>query len=199
VRREDWDRRYAAVENLWAVKPNRFLVNEVAELPPGRALDLACGEGQNAIWLATLGWSVTGVDYSQVAIDKARDRANRERVEVDFVRADLLDFEPDPRSYDLVLLLYFHLPPAELRTVLGKAQHALAEGGTVVIIGHDRTNITDGVGGPSDPSIHYTPDELTADLAELEIVKATRVLRDVDGEERDAIDALVRARRPRPA
>ena len=199
MRREDWDRRYAAVENLWAVKPNRFLVAEVAELPPGRALDLACGEGQNAIWLATLGWSVTGVDYSQVAIDKARDRANREGVEVDFVRADLLDFEPDPRSYDLVLLLYFHLPPAELRTVLGRAQHALAEGGTVVIIGHDRTNITDGVGGPSDPSIHYTPDELSAELAELEIVKATRVLRDVDGEERDAIDALVRARRPHPA
>ncbi|HET9436896.1 MAG TPA: class I SAM-dependent methyltransferase [Gaiellaceae bacterium] len=199
MRREDWDRRYAAVENLWAVKPNRFLVAEVAELPPGRALDLACGEGQNAIWLATLGWSVTGVDYSQVAIDKARDRANREGVEVDFVRADLLDFEPDPRSYDLVLLLYFHLPPAELRTVLAKAQHALAEGGTAVIIGHDRTNITDGVGGPSDPSIHYTPDELSAELAELEIVKATRVLRDVDGEERDAIDALVRARRPHPA
>lgn len=199
MRREDWDRRYAAVGNLWAVKPNRFLVAEVAELPPGRALDLACGEGQNAIWLATLGWSVTGVDYSQVAIDKARDRANREGVEVDFVRADLLDFEPRPRSYDLVLLLYFHLPPAELRTVLGRAQHALAEGGTVVIIGHDRTNITDGVGGPSDPSIHYTPDELSAGLTELEIVKATRVLRDVDGEERDAIDALVRARRPHPA
>jgi hypothetical protein len=68
-----------------------------------------------------------------------------------------------------------------------------------VILGHDRTNITDGVGGPSDPSIHYTPDELSAELAELEIVKATRVLRDVDGEERDAIDALVRARRPHPA
>ena len=62
MQREDWDKRYAAVENLWAAKPNRFLVAEAADLEPGRALDLACGEGQNAIWLATLGWEVTGVD-----------------------------------------------------------------------------------------------------------------------------------------
>ena len=74
MRREDWDARYAAVENLWAAKPNRFLVAEVEDLEPGRALDLACGEGQNAIWLATLGWRVTGVDYSEVAIAKARAR-----------------------------------------------------------------------------------------------------------------------------
>ena len=66
MQREDWDKRYASVDNLWAVKPNRFLVAEVADLPAGRALDLACGEGQNAIWLATLGWDVVGVDYSEV-------------------------------------------------------------------------------------------------------------------------------------
>ena len=54
MKREDWDARYAAVENLWAAKPNRFLAAEVGDLEPGRALDLACGEGQNAIWLATL-------------------------------------------------------------------------------------------------------------------------------------------------
>src|SRR5512134_2511652 len=110
MRREDWDARYAEVENLWAVKPNRFLVAEVADLPPGRALDLACGEGQNSIWLATLGWDVTGVDYSEVAIEKARTRAEREGVDVDFVCADLLEYEPAPEAYDLVLLLYFHIP-----------------------------------------------------------------------------------------
>ena len=74
MQREDWDKRYAAVENLWAAKPNRFLVAEVADLEPGRALDLACGEGQNAIWLATLGWEVTGVDYSEVAPRRGRAR-----------------------------------------------------------------------------------------------------------------------------
>ena len=196
MRREDWDRRYAESELLWSAAPNRFLVAEVGELEPGRALDLACGEGRNAIWLATLGWEVTGVDYSPVAIDKARARAARDGVDVEFLCADLLDYRPAPSSYDLVLLLYFHLPRAELHTVVSHAQAALAEGGTFVVIGHDRTNLTEGVGGPQDPDILYTPDEIAAELTELEIVKATRVLRDVDGEARDAIDALVRARCP---
>jgi SAM-dependent methyltransferase len=195
VQREDWDERYGAVENLWAARPNRFLVAEVTELPSGRALDLACGEGQNAIWLATLGWEVTGVDYSEVAIAKARAQAERDGVTVAFVCADLLEYEPDPGSYDLVLLMYFHLPPDELHIVLGRAQAALAGGGTILVVGHDWTNLTDGVGGPSDPSILYAPEEIAAEFPELEIVKATQVFRDVEGEERDAIDALVRARR----
>jgi SAM-dependent methyltransferase len=197
VRREDWDKRYAAVENLWAVKPNRFLVAEAAELEPGRALDLACGEGQNAIWLATLGWNVTGVDYSEVAIAKARARAGRDGVHVDFLCADLLEYEPSPAAFDLVLLLYFHIPATERRGVLARAAGALAPGGTCIVIGHDLTNLTSGVGGPSDPTLLSTPDELASELPGLEIEKATTILRDVDGEDRNAIDNLVRARRPR--
>jgi SAM-dependent methyltransferase len=196
VRREDWDARYAAVEHLWAAKPNRFFVGEVGELAPGRALDLACGEGQNAIWLATLGWRVTGVDYSGVAISKARERAERDGVDVDFVCGDLETYEPEARAFDLVALLYLHIPADVRRGVLGRAAAALAPGGTLVLIGHDTLNMTDGVGGPSDPAIHFTPDEIAAELPGLEIEKAERVYRDVSGEERDAIDALVRARRP---
>jgi 2-polyprenyl-3-methyl-5-hydroxy-6-metoxy-1,4-benzoquinol methylase len=199
VRREDWDARYAAVENLWAMKPNRFLVSEVAELAPGRALDLACGEGQNAIWLATLGWDVTGVDYSEVAIAKARARAERDGVRVEFACMDLLEYEPATGAFDLVLVLYLHISASGRRQVLARASAALAPGGTFVLVGHDLTNLTDGVGGPSDPSLLCTPDEIAGELPGLEIVKAERVLRDVDGQERDAIDALVRARRPRPS
>jgi SAM-dependent methyltransferase len=196
MRREDWDRRYAKVENLWAVKPNRFLVGEVGELAPGRALDLACGEGQNAIWLASLGWDVTGVDFSEVAIAKARTRAEREGVNVDFLSADLNEYEPEPAAFDLVLVLYLHISRDERRSVLARAVEALAPGGTFVLVGHDLTNITEGVGGPSDPGIHVTPDEVASELPGLVIEKAERVFRDVTGEERDAIDALVRARKP---
>jgi len=199
VRREDWDARYAAVENLWAVKPNRFLVSEVAELAPGRALDLACGEGQNAIWLATLGWHVTGVDYSEVAIAKARARAERDGVHVEFVCADLVSYVPEPDAFDLVVVLYLHISAAERRDVLAKASAAVAPGGTFVLIGHDLTNLTDGVGGPSDPDLLPTPDEIASELPGLEIERATTFLRDVDGEERDAIDNLVRARRLQPS
>jgi 2-polyprenyl-3-methyl-5-hydroxy-6-metoxy-1,4-benzoquinol methylase len=198
MQREDWDKRYSTVENLWAVKPNRFLVAEVAELEPGRALDLACGEGQNAIWLATLGWDVTGVDFSEVAIAKARARAERDGVRVEFACADLLEYEP-AGAFDLVLVLYLHIAPSGRRQVLANAAAALAPGGTFVLVGHDLTNLTDGVGGPSDPSLLCTPDEIAGELPGLEIVKAERVLRDVGGEQRDAIDALVRAQRPVPS
>jgi SAM-dependent methyltransferase len=196
LRREDWDRRYAAVENLWSAKANRFLVAEVESLRPGRALDLACGEGQNAIWLASRGWRVEGVDYSGVAIVKARARAELDGVDVRFEEHDLLDYVPEPGAYDLVLLLYLHLPPEERRTVLERARAALAPGGTLVMLGHDLLNLTEGVCGPSDPSIHYTPEEITAQLDGLEIEKAERVFRDVADADRPAIDALVRARRP---
>lgn len=195
MRREDWDARYAAVENLWAVKPNRFLVAEVSDLPPGRALDVACGEGQNAIWLATLGWDVTGVDYSDVAIAKAKARAEREGVRAEFIRADLVEYEPEQSAYDLVAILYLHIPSSQRAAVHAKAARALAPGGTLVLLGHDLSNLSDGVGGPSDPDILYTADEIAAELPGLVIEKATTVLRDVHGEERDAIDTLVRARR----
>jgi 2-polyprenyl-3-methyl-5-hydroxy-6-metoxy-1,4-benzoquinol methylase len=196
VRREDWDRRYAEVENLWSAKPNRFLVAEVGDLGAGRALDLACGEGQNAIWLASMGWKVAGVDYSEVAIAKARARAERDGGDVDFRCADLVEYEPEPRAFDLVLILYLHISPDERREVLAKATAAVAPGGTFVFVGHDLTNMTEGVGGPSDPSIHVTPDAVASELPGLVIEKAERVFRDVTGEERAAIDTLVRARKP---
>jgi SAM-dependent methyltransferase len=195
VLRDDWNRRYAGVENLWAAKPNRFLVAEVEGLAPGRALDLACGEGQNTIWLAARGWRVTGVDFSEVAIAKARDRASREGRSIEFVCADLLDFEPTPGAFDLVVLLYLHLPSSERRVVLARAARAVAMGGTLLLVGHDTLNMTEGVGGPSDPDIHFTPDEIAAELPGLVIQKAERVLRDVKDADRPAIDALVRARK----
>jgi SAM-dependent methyltransferase len=195
VRREDWERRYEEQELVWSAQPNRFLVAEAAALPPGRALDLACGEGRNAIWLAELGWQVTAVDFSEVAIAKARVRAAREDVDVDFLCADLLDFEPEPETYDLVLVLYLQLPAGERRLVLFRAASALAPAGTLLLVGHDPANLTEGVGGPSDPGVLYTPDEIASELPGLEIEKAERVLRDVEDEDRPAIDALVRARR----
>jgi SAM-dependent methyltransferase len=199
MKREDWDRRYAAVENLWSAKPNRFLVAEVAALEPGRALDLACGEGQNAIWLAGQGWRVRGVDYSPVAIAKARARAEREGLDVDFVEDDILSYEPGTGAYDLVLLLYLHLPPEEHRSVVRRAAAALAPGGTFLLIGHDLLNLTEGVGGPSDPGLLYTPDDVVGELDGLAVEKAERVYRDVADAERPAIDVLVRAQRPRSA
>jgi len=196
MRREDWDHRYAAAELPWSASPNRRLVAEVADLPPGRVLDLACGEGRNAIWLAERGWRVTAVDFSEVAIANARSASAEAGVDVELVCADLLVYEPRPAAHDLVLLLYLQIPADERRVVLARAADALAPGGTLLLLGHDSTNPTDGVGGPSDARVLYTPDDIVAQLPGLEIEKAERYLRDVEGEDRPAIDALVRARRP---
>jgi SAM-dependent methyltransferase len=196
MQREDWDRRYSGPDLLWSATPNRFLVQEAEDLAPGRALDLACGEGRNALWLAERGWNVTAVDYSGAAIAKARDRAALEGADVDFVCADLLDYLPAEGAFDLVLVLYLQLPAEERRLVLARAEAALAPSGTFLLIGHDLTNVTDGVGGPSDPDVLYTPEQIAEEVPSLDVEKAERVLRDVADADRPAIDALVRARRP---
>lgn len=194
----EWDLRYAEHELVWSVEPNRFLVEEVGELPAGRALDLACGEGRNAIWLAERGWEVTAVDFSGVAVGKARRLAAARSVEVDWVEADVTRWRPDDRGFDLVVALYLHLPPRERRELLGRIGGWVVDGGTVLVVGHDRENIEHGYGGPQYPEILLAPEEVAAELGGLDIVRAERVKRPVETEDGSAtaIDTLVRAVRP---
>lgn len=197
----EWDSRYRADERVraWSATPNRLLVAEAAELPPGRALDLACGLGRNAIWLAERGWAVTGVDFSEVAVAEAGRRAADRGVELELVLADVARYAPSARAYDLVLVLYLQLPRPELRAALDRAAEAVAAGGTFLLVGHDLENLEHGVGGPDNPEVLYTPEDVVAAIGDLEIDRAERVTRDVPGEARRAIDCFVRARRPAPA
>jgi SAM-dependent methyltransferase len=195
---EGWNRRYATSEPIWGAGPNQFLVGEVDALPPGRALDLGAGEGRNALWLAAKGWQVTAVDFSDVGLDKARELARRAGVTVDLVCADATD--PVDGTFDLVVVLYLHLPPDQRRRALRNAAAATAPGGTLVVVGHDSTNLTEGIGGPRDPAVLFTPADVVADLdgTGLTIRRAETVRRPVttDDGERTALDALVRAERP---
>jgi SAM-dependent methyltransferase len=190
-----WDHRYADADLVWSAEPNRFVAEELADLPPGRAVDLAAGEGRNALWLAGLGWRVTAVDFSAVALDKGRQLARRASVEVDWLVADVLGYAP-AGGFDLVLVAYLQLPAHQLATLWANAAAALDPGGTLLVVGHDVTNLTDGTGGPQDPALLYDPDTIAAQLAGLRVDRAERVLRPVDGD-RPAIDTLVRAHRPR--
>ena len=109
--RQGWDRRYAAADRIHATPvPNRFLVSEISDLAPGTALDLACGAGRNAVWLAERGWRVTGVDFSGVALGIARDLAASHGVEVEWVESDVIGWAPPARAFDLVCALYLQLP-----------------------------------------------------------------------------------------
>lgn len=191
-----WDRRYAESELLWSAEPNRFVAAELVDLAPGRAVDLAAGEGRNAIWLASRGWRATAVDFSPIAIDKGRRLAEAAGVDVDWVVADLLEHVPEPAGFDLVLVAYLQLPPEQLGAVLERAAGAVAPGGVLLVVGHDATNVSDGVGGPQDPDLLYTPEGITARLGGLRVDRAERVRRPVPGAAREAIDTLVRAHRP---
>jgi len=196
--REDWNARYAQKELVWSAEPNRLFAAEVAALSPGRALDLACGEGRNAVWLAELGWRVTGVDFSDVALAKAGELAAARGVDIDWVVADVLDYEPEQRGFDLVVLLYLQLVRNEILHAVRTAAGAVAPGGTLVVLGHDTTNLTRGHGGPKDASVLYTPEDIVPALGDLVVEHAEAVERTValsDGEA-VAIDAFVRARRP---
>jgi SAM-dependent methyltransferase len=197
VEREDWNRKHGEAGPLFGVEPNRFLVAEVEGLAPGRALDLACGAGRNAVWLAERGWTVTGADFSDVALVNARELAAERGVDVEWVQADLRDWEPLPRAFDLVAVLYLQVPAEERALVLGRAAEAVAPGGTLLVVGHDLQNLNGGHGGPKDPRVLFTPEDVAAELPGLEVEKAERVLRPVApvAGEALAIDALVRARR----
>ena len=194
-----WDERYAGPELVWGSGPNCFVAEELAALPPGRAIDLGTGEGRNAIWLAERGFTVTAVDFSRVGLARAAGLAARRGVSVDWVHADLLDYQPTPGGYDLVLIAYIQLPADRLTAPARTAAAALAPGGTLLAVGHDRDNLTRGHAGPKDLSVLWTPQIVMAGLTGLVVQQAEQVDRIVstpDGE-RTAIDTLVRAVRPR--
>ena len=195
MRSEEWDARFAESEFLFTARPNQSVVAEVGGLTPGTALDLACGQGRNAVWLAEQGWQVTAVDFSRVGLDRGRQFAQARGVEVSYRHDDVVAWQPPPHAFDLVLLSYLQLPWPELRTVLASATDALAPGGMLLIVGHDADNIERGYGGPQDPAVLYDADRIAAALDGLRIETATQVDRVVDTDigPMTAIDALVRA------
>ena len=199
--RNVWNQRYETTDLVWTAEPNRFLVAEVEGLAPGTALDLGAGEGRNAVWLAQQGWQVTGVDFSDVGLAKADQLAAAAGVDVSTTCADVTGYTPPPRGFDLVAVVYVHLPASVRRAVYRRAADGVAPGGTLLVVGHDTTNPTDGYGGPQNPDVLFSPDDdVVADLAGsgLVVEKAERVPRPVMTEDgpRVAIDALVRAWRP---
>ena len=200
-----WNARYDTTDLVWSAEPNLFLAPEVADLAPGRALDLACGEGRNAVWLATKGWDVTGVDFSAVAVAKAERLAADNGVGGTWITADVLGWEPPAADFDLVIVFYLQLPPDERARALRVALTALAPGGTLLVVAHDLLNLVEGYGGPQDEVVLTTAEGIVDNLAaaeleigsELVVERSERVERPVptvDGE-RTALDTLVRVRR----
>ena len=191
-----WNERYETAELVWSVEPNQFVVEVLTEEPPGTGLDLACGEGRNAIWLAEQGWTMTGADFSAAGLAKAASLARARAVVVTWVEADAVTWS-GPAGLDLGLVAYLHLQPTDRAAALARLVAACRPGGLVVVVGHARVNLTEGYGGPQDPAILLEPDEVVADLGPVTVERAEHVTRTVatDDGERTAIDTLVVARR----
>lgn len=199
--RDAWNERYRGSGLVWSAEPNRFLVEQVADRAPGRALDLAAGEGRNSVWLAEQGWATTAVDFSDVAIEKAGEMAAVRGVSITTVVADVtgdLSGIVTPRDFDLVVVAYLQLPAEDRARAMANAVAALAPGGMLLEIAHDAANLSGGHGGPQDPSVLATPAEVAALLDGLVVESAETVERPVETAEgtRIAIDHVVRARRP---
>ena len=193
-----WDERYAAAELIWTAEPCRSLVAEMNGLAPGPALDLACGEGRNAVWLATRVWDVTGFDFSRgrprqspppgpTAPGHGRVDPGRRR-----------HLPAAPPGFDLVAILYLQLPAEPLAAALDNAGRALAMGAPSWSAMTPPTSPA-ATAAPQDPAIRYSPDDIVTSLDSLVLDKAERVRRPVQTDQGavEAIYALVRAHDPR--
>ena len=203
MRAAEWDARYAAVDRVWSAGPNVFVEEHCAVLPPGRALDVAGGEGRNALWLADRGWEATVADFSAVALQRAAHLWDQREERVGRLHVRQVDVLAEPlgdQSYDLVVVCYLQIPAEGRRTAHASAAAAVAPGGTLLVVAHHTDNLVEGVGGPQDPAVLFSEQDVVADLGGtgLEVVSAVKAARpvDTDGAPAFAYDAVVVARRP---
>lgn len=158
-----WDRMYRQRQAAWDGEPNPTLAQALVGLAPGTALDVGCGEGADAIWLANQGWRVTAVDLSNVALD--RGRAADTAHQVSWLQADMLAWQPPADAYDLISLHYVHLAPAERTALFGRLARAMRPGGMLLLVAHHPSDQETTIGRPPIPDLFFTADEVAALLA----------------------------------
>lgn len=164
-----WDERYGSGEYLFGTEPNAFLAEVAGRIPRGPVLCLSEGEGRNGVFLAGLGFEVTGVDISPVGLAKARALAAERGVAVTTVAADLEQFTIAPGAWSGIVSIFGHLPPAIRAPLHRRVVAGLAPGGVFVLEAYTPAQIGRGTGGPSDPAMTPTLAILKAELAGLDV------------------------------
>ncbi len=198
-----WDERYRSRDALWSGNPNPQLVAEAADLVPGTALDVGCGEGADAIWLAERGWRVTAVDISAVALERGAAQAAKRGADVarriDWRHEDLTAWVPAKASYDLVSAQFMHLPKNVRESVFRVLAAAVTAGGSLLIVGHHPSDLQI-IPRPLPPEFFFTADDIAAllDPHEWDIVVSAareRSATDPAGRTVTIHDAVLRAQR----
>ncbi len=158
----DWDSRYSDHERVWSGEPNDALTVEVEGMRPGRALDVGCGEGADAVWLAGRGWAVTGLDPSGVALARARSAAAAAGVEVSWVHGVLADEDLPRGAFDLVSVFY---PALELADApVARLAELVAPGGTLLVVHHAAVDRERAREHGVDPDLLMGADDVAAGL-----------------------------------
>lgn len=161
-----WDDRYRSSTALWSGQPNPHLVTEAAGLTPGDALDAGCGEGADAIWLAGLGWQVTAVDISAVALARGAARAAEAGAEtaqrITWLRADLTGWVPVSARYDLVSVQFMHLPAETRDELFRRLAASVAPSGFLLIVGHHPSDLQTTAMRPPAPELFFTAADVAA-------------------------------------
>jgi SAM-dependent methyltransferase len=159
-----WNDRYRSSPHVWSGNPNPQLVAEIADMQPGRALDVGCGEGADAIWLARRGWAVVATDISSVALERAAQHAGdydpTASARIEWRQADLLVHPPEPDAFDLVSAQFMHLPPEPRTRLFTALAGSVREGGTLLVVGHHPSDLATGVPRPAMPDLFYAADEV---------------------------------------
>ena len=163
-----WDQRYQSSSNLWSGHVNTHLVTEVSDLSPGVALDVGCGEGADAIWLAEQGWQVTAVDVSSVALERGAVHALEVGADVakriTWLHADLTEWIPAAASYDLVSAQFLHLPKDQREVLHRQLAESVAPGGILLIVGHHPSDLQTTIPRPDVPELFFTASDVAAAL-----------------------------------
>ena len=175
----DWDARYAEPGYAFGEDANDFLVEHASLIPKGRVLCLAEGEGRNAVFLAKQGYSVTAVDNSSVGLEKARQLAHKNNVEIETIQSDLADFEIEAESWQGIVSIFCHLPPGLRQHVHAGVITGLAKGGVMLLEAYTPKQIDFATGGPSNPERCMTLNALREELASLDWQRGQEAEREV--------------------
>jgi SAM-dependent methyltransferase len=189
-----WDERYSGEGHAYGTKPNEFLEDNVNSIPKGRVLSLAEGEGRNAVFLAKQGYSVTAVDASRVGLNKARKLAEESGVVVEFIHADLADYDLGENNWDGIVSIFCPLPSSLRKQLYKKVEAGLRRSGVFLLEAYTPDQLKHGTGGGSSVDSMQSKKSLSLELAGLKFKHLIELERDViEGIYHTGIGAVVQA------
>ncbi len=199
---ERWNGRYAAPGFLFGEAPNAYLASKEADLPAhGRALSVADGEGRNSVWLAEGGLAVDALDFSPVAVAKARALAAARGVRIDFAVANVMSLAWPVATYDVIAAIFIQFAtPDERAQLFGWFKRALKPGGMLILQGYRVEQLGYGTGGPPERDHLYTAELVRRAFSDCEILELATYDAEIhEGKGHSGMSALLGATVRRPA